>query len=188
MKNKIIILAGIAVLSSATSYAEETNSNAYIDASVGYANIENWWSASTALTINGGYNFNPYFAIEGGLTWIAPINSQTLQSTNYQQSQSFGDITAKGSVPLSDIFNIYAKAGLGITYSASSVAMSNTNSTYNWNGDEYGFGYGLYMGLGGELLLNHDFAITFEDYGVMPFTGNNWGNINVFSVGAKYNF
>ncbi len=188
MKKKLITFSIINWFTLGLCYADDVSSSAYINAAIGYANIENWWTASAALTIDSGYNFNKYFALEGGLTWVAPITSTTLQNTSYQQSQSFGDITVKRILPLSDIFNVYAKGGLGITYSASSIAISNQTTSFNWNCNNSGFGYGLYMGLGGELLLGKDMAITFDDYGVMPFSGNNWGNINIFSVGAKYNF
>ena len=61
------------------------------------------------------------------------------------------------------------------------MAMQSGLTNYDWNGDSSGVGFGLYMALGAELKLS-------QHYGMMPFTGNNWGNINVFGVGGKYNF
>lgn len=167
------------------------NSGAYVNADIGFANIENWWSAGAAITVNGGYNFNPYFATEAGITWITPITSQYNQNGivgNYSQNQSFGDIAVKGSLPLSDIFDVYAKLGLGVGYSSSSINMVSGITNYNWNGANSGWNTGMYMALGGELKLTQHWGVTFEDYGMMPFAGNSWGNINVFGVGGKYNF
>lgn len=163
----------------------------YINADVGYANIQNWWTAAPALTLNVGYNYNKYLASEVGATWINSI-STTYDGAgyggSYTQGQSFADIAAKGSLPFSDIFSVYAKAGLGVAYSTSSMAMQSGVTNYDWNGDSSGIAFGLYMALGAELKLSQHWGMTFEDYGMMPFTGNNWGNINVFGIGGKYNF
>ena len=161
-------------------------SSAYLGANVGFANIQDWWSGSIALSVNGGYNFNNYFATEAGLTWINPINNSLSSPTpsQYSSSQSFADIAAKGSVPLSDIFNLYIKAGLGLGYSSA----SSLSSGYNWNGATATFNPGIYMALGGELNLGAGIHATFEDYGLYILSANNWGNINVFGVGLKYNF
>ena len=187
MKKKLLALIVVSTISLANA-----DTGAYVGANIGFANIERWWSAGTALTINGGYNFNSYFALDGGATWISPINSQytingTLPAIGYTQNQSFADIAAKGSLPLSDIFNFYAKLGAGVGYASSSINMTSATGS-NWNGDSSAYNLGIYMALGGELKLGKNWGITFDDYGLMPLNNNGWGNINVFGVGAKYNF
>lgn len=187
---KRIILGSIIATTMTGGYAAE--SGTYVNAAVGFANIQNWWSAGTALTVNAGYNFNPYFAAEAGVTWVSPITSQYNSgsglSGNYSQNQSFGDIAVKGTLPLSNIFDAYAKIGIGVGYSSSSINMNNGLTNYNWNGANSGWNTGMYMALGGEFKLGQHWGLTFEDYGMMPFVGNSWGNINVFGVGGKYNF
>jgi opacity protein-like surface antigen len=188
MLKKIILIS----ITGIASIAANADSGAYVNADVGFANIQYWWSAGTALTINAGYNFNPYFATEVGGTWITPITSQYTPlgggNGTYTQSQSFGDIAAKGSLPLSDIFNAYAKIGVGLSYATSSIGMSNGLTSYDWNGSNSSTSLGLYMALGGELKLSQHWGLTIEDYGLIPFGAAGWGNINVFGVGGKYNF
>lgn len=170
------------------AFASETDpKGGYIGANIGYANVNDWWSAGLALTIDGGYNFNEYMALDAGVTWINPIVSNARSGT-YLQNQSFADIAAKVTLPLSNIFNVYAKGGLGVGYSSSSIGMSQGLTAYNWQGSSADFNYGLYMALGGELKLSRAWELTFDDYGIMPVIGNSWGNINVFGFGVKYNF
>jgi opacity protein-like surface antigen len=185
IKPKILaIIAGLSL-----SYpALAAESGVYLNPAVGYANLNNWWGASLALTLNGGYQYNSYFATEIGVTWIAPLTTQ-VAATSYQQQQWFGAIAAKGSLPLSDIFDAYIKGGLGYGYSQASIAMpSSASGTVNWGGATSASSLGVYMALGGELYLNHSFSFTFEDYGLIPVFGDSWGNINVFAVGARYTF
>ena len=184
-KKNLLLLYSCLIIHSASAA-----SGGYVAANLGYASIQNWWTAALALTINGGYNFNNYFATEAGVTWVTPISSNYSTSggtpSSYTQNQSFIDMAAKGSLPFSDIFNLYAKAGLGLAYSsASSIANS---SAYNWNGATSTLSPGIYLALGGELKLSKALQATFEDYGLMPLENTNWGNINVFALGLKYNF
>lgn len=185
MINRIITTLGI-LFAAGTTAAESV----YLNANVGYANVGNWWTGSAAFTLNGGYNFNNYFATEAGYTWIYPIaiaypdNSQI--PGNYSANQSFLDIAAKGSLPFSDIFNVYIKGGLGLGFTSSTAIASSASS--NWNGVATGISPGIYMALGGELKLSQHLQLTAEDYGLIPLSSDNYGNVNVFGVGAKYTF
>lgn len=158
----------------------------YIGANIGYANIANWWTGSMAVTVNGGYAFNNYFATEGGANWIYPTSAQYPNngalSGSYLQRQSFIDIAAKGSLPFSDIFNLYAKAGIGAGF------VSNTANSYSGWSAPSGVNPGFYMALGGEFALSAHFDIIGEDYGLIPLGGSNYGNINILGFGLKYNF
>jgi len=52
---------------------------------------------------HAGYQFNPYFALEGELIGIQAIGAEVLL---------YG-VTAKGILPLGQTFSLYAKAGVG---------------------------------------------------------------------------
>ncbi len=71
VKYTLITLLSCSIIS---AQAATTNSNTqfYIDGSVGYASVANWNSASTALNMNAGYNFNSNFALEAGYTYVMP--------------------------------------------------------------------------------------------------------------------
>ncbi len=181
MFKRIILISSLLSLGAANA-----DQGAYIGANIGYTNIANWWTGAMALTLNGGYAFDKYFATEAGFTWIYPIAiqypSNSGLSGSYSAGQSFLDVAAKGSIPLSDIFNLYAKLGLGAGFAY--------NSAYSYNGwnAPAGVSPGIYMAMGGEFKLSRHFDLTVEDYGLIPFAGNNYGNINVLGAGVKYNF
>lgn len=188
MFKKILICCTLSTIFNTCANAD---GQGYIGANIGYVNINDWWQASEALTINGGYNFNKYWALEGGVTWVYPVTSDYSSpsaSGSYTQNQSFADAAIKGILPLSDIFNVYAKGGLGIAYSSSSMGISSPPTSNDWGGSSSGTSLGVYMALGGELILSPRVDLVFEDYGLMPVVGNSWSNINVFGVGAKYKF
>lgn len=178
-------ISGILLLGVTTANAAEEGG--YVAANVGYANVQNWWSGSVALTINGGYQFNKYFATEAGATWINGIAAQypanSGRSGTYGQNQSFFDVAAKGSLPFSDIFNVYIKGGLG-----AGLSQTDAISSGSFAAPATGISPGLYLALGGELKLSQNLQLLVEDYGLMPFGGDGWGNMNVLGAGLKYNF
>lgn len=184
---KKLLVGVIFSFAASVSNADGEPEGAYVSANVGYANVQNWWTGSLALTINGGYQFNRFFATEVGATWINGVAAQypanSYQSGTYGQNQSFFDVAAKGSLPFSDIFNVYIKGGLG-------VGLSQTDAVSSWQftAPNVGINTGLYLALGGELKLTNQLQLVVEDYGMMPFVGDSWGNVNVFGAGLKYNF
>jgi len=182
---KKIAISGIVLFNITTANAAEEGG--YVAANVGYANVQNWWSGSVALTVNGGYQFNKYFATEVGATWINGIVAQypanSYRSGTYGQNQSFFDVAAKGSLPFSDIFNVYIKGGLGV-----GLSQTDAVSSYSFTAPATGVSPGLYLALGGELKLTNNLQLVIEDYGMLPLIGDSWGNINVLGAGLKYNF
>jgi len=62
--------------------------------------------------VNGGYQFNRYFALEGGYTY-------------YGHSVNMVDVAAKGIIPITNRFNIFGKIGPGYLFTTG----SNSGST-----------------------------------------------------------
>ncbi len=177
------LLIGITILYCYTGNAATTA--AYLNLNLGLANVQDWWSSSTAITINGGYRFNKYGAAEVGFTWIYPntanYQNNNLISGSYQQTQSFIDIAAKGTLPFSNIFNVYIKGGLGASLTGSTAQEASTISSN-------GVSPGILLAMGGEFILSQYFTITIEDYGMLVLGNNNYGNLNVFAIGTSYLF
>ena len=184
---KKLFFGSIIAITASIANADGEPEGGYISANVGYANIQNWWSGSLALTVNGGYQFNRFFAAEVGGTWINGIAAQypanSYQSGTYGQNQSFFDVAAKGSLPFSDIFNVYIKGGIGI-----GLSQTDAVSSWQFTAPNAGINTGLYLALGGDLKLTEHLQLVIEDYGMLPFVGDSWGNINVLGAGLKYNF
>ena len=61
----------------------------------------------TAFSLFGGYQFNRYFAVEGGYAdfgEIKPSSGSSLKADTFH-------LTAVGTLPVNDAFSLYAKAG-----------------------------------------------------------------------------
>ncbi len=187
---KKVFFTSFLVVTASLSHAENMDGEpvgSYVSANVGYANVQNWWTGSLALTVNGGYQFNRFFATEVGATWINGIPAQYPLNSNrsgtYGQNQSFFDVAAKGSLPFSDIFNVYIKGGIGV-----GLSQTDAVSSGQFSAPSAGLSTGLYLALGGEFKLTNNLQLVVEDYGMLPFVGDYWGNINVMGAGLKYNF
>jgi hypothetical protein len=178
---KKFILTCLTSLSYYNSNASNLDTlDTYLNLNLGFAAVETWWSASTALTLNGGYQFNQYLATEAGFTWIYPTAVNYPSSPgSYNQTQSFMDLAAKGSLPFSNVFNAYLKGGIGAGFSGTSDPGFNSSS---------GISPGIFLAMGGEFHLSPHFEINIEDYGLMVFGNNNYGNINILAGGVSYRF
>jgi len=156
---KILLVALLAV--AATIASAET----YIDANIG-ANTT--WS-TLGLNANAGYMFNPYIGAEGGFTYSFGGTANSAYGSYYMF-----DAAAKGVLPLSSIFSLYGKLGVGYnTYSAWGCSnCGNVNSNV-----------GLLVGAGAQFNLSKNWSLHVEDYTV---TGS--GNPNMLMAGGQFTF
>lgn len=115
--------------------------NIYLNGNFG-ANMEKAPDIDFSDSINLGYNLNKKVALEGGLTF------------NYN-GYSIIDMAMKGTLPLNNIFSLYARAGLASNLYYASNIQSPINS-----------GVGLLLGLGARVNLNRQWSLNIEDYGV----------------------
>lgn len=157
----------------ASSVSAFAASPVYVDANIG---LNTSWSA---LAINGdvGYMFNKYFGIEGGLTY-SPGYSYNYGYGSWSTNYWLLDGAVKGVLPLSDVFALYGKLGLGLNnYSSSWSGCSGCGSpAYS------GTNLGILFGVGGQFTLSREWTLHLEDY---TTTGPN---PNMFMFGAQYNF
>ncbi len=160
------------ILSSITSiYAANP---VYIDLNGG---VNTSWNA-LGLGFAAGYKFNRYFSLEGGLTYSPGYNYQWGGGT-YSSNYWMLDAAAKGVLPLSNVFDLYAKLGIGFN-----------NYTTSWsgcggacNGPAYsGSNVGVLYGLGGAFHISRNWELHLEDY------TTSGPNPNFLMFGAQYNF
>lgn len=110
---------------------------AYINANIGGENTKSKFSSS----VNAGYNFTNWAALEGGLTF---------------SDRGYGIIDGafRGNLPLSNNFSLFAKAGL-----AGNLYYNNMPRPINSE-------VGLLLGAGLKFDLSKNWAINLEDYAV----------------------
>lgn len=149
MKKYLALLLSI---SSISAFADYT----YVTGAIG----DNTSSNNFAGTVNIGYGFNQYFAVEGGTT---------LSGNSTSNSYGIIDAAARGTLPLTDLFSLYGRLGV-----ATNLYSSNG---YNPIGD----GVGALVGVGGEFNFSRSFALTLEDYFIT--SGSNY-----LMLGGQFRF
>ena len=120
----------------------------------------------------GGYQFNRYFAVEGG---VIDLGRATIPGTSFDSTALYA--SAVGSLPITEQFALIGKAGLARTETEFSTGGSDqaTEPTYGL-GVRYDFTRQL--GVRGE----------WERYraSTSPFSGKN--DIDIFMISAIYRF
>jgi opacity protein-like surface antigen len=164
------------VLSSLLAYSGCANAEVYVDANFG-ANTS--WS-SPVYNVNGGYKFNNYIGVEGGISYSPQYKYSWGPGYAYNTDYWLFDGAVKGILPLTDIFSLYGKLGLGLN-----------NYTSTWNGCNgigcsgpaySGVNLGVLAAAGVQFDLSSQWSLHVEDYTV---TGSN---PNFFVFGGEFNF
>ena len=115
MKHTLKAIAGIAALSSFAAFAQQSSSSLagdngfYVGGNYGYLKVDgdndfdddnDVWQGLV------GYRFNDYIAIEGGIVDFGSYGNE------FGKASTDGYTAAvKGTLPLNDMFSVYAKAG-----------------------------------------------------------------------------
>ena len=103
-------------------------------------------------------------------------------------STNLFDVAAKGTLPLSDIFALYGRAGLGLGMNAWSGTLTNSSDCILCNSSlSNNYGLGL-LGLGVSFSLSKHFDLRLEDTAYIPFVNTTTGAINAVTFGTQYNF
>jgi OmpA-OmpF porin, OOP family len=111
-KNKMLSRALIAVLAGAAAFgAQAADKGFYAGAGVGqvYVDEGNYDDDDTAFSLFGGYQFNRYFGLEAGYADFGKLEPRG-NGADLEASSVY--LTAVGTVPITDKFSAYAKAGL----------------------------------------------------------------------------
>ncbi|MCC2626270.1 MAG: hypothetical protein K0R14_2143 [Burkholderiales bacterium] len=151
----VALLSGAAFVASAETY---------IDANIG---MNTTWS-TLGLNANAGYMFNPYIGAEGGFTY-SPGNTPLSAYGAYYMF----DAAAKGVLPLSSIFSLYGKLGVGYNVYSPWGCTDCGNPISN---------FGVLVGAGAQFNLSKNWSLHVEDY-VVPGS-----NPNMLMVGGQFTF
>lgn len=184
MKHVLVLLLSSVALTSVYADSLETGvykSPAYINLNTGIAKVYNLPTGSWAGSINAGYNFNSGFAVEGGYNLLASSQFGATTTSN------IFDVAVKGTLPFSEVFSIYGRAGIGVGTDGWNGTASGTPSWLCNNQYNATYGTGLF-GIGGSFKLSRSFDLHIEDYAFIPFSNTMNGGINIVSLGAQYNF
>lgn len=146
---------------------------------------------SMAVSIYGGYQFNPYFGLEASLAGIDALNGSYASIGD----MSYLALQPKISYPVTDNFSVYAKAG--IAYFNAEVKVSNQfagASSYSTFSESDVSGI---LGLGVDYAVTDNVTIRASwdylrpeldliDNGLAKVTVDS--DINIFSLGLSYHF
>jgi OOP family OmpA-OmpF porin len=149
-------------------------------------------SNDTAYSLNIGYKFNPYFAVEGGYVDLGKYGFQSnvtapaATTVNGSYKVDGVNLSAVGILPLNNGFSVYGKAGvfraktdLDVsspgTVATSSASHHSTNPTY---------------GLGAAYDITKDWTAKLEwnRYHEVGDSSTGKDNIDLYTVGVAYNF
>lgn len=182
----LLLLSAVAINSYADSTATATNetvSPAYINLNTGIAKLYNLPTGSWVGAINAGYNFNDTFAVELGYNLLP---SSQFGSTTV--TENVFDVAVKGTLPLSEMFSLYGRLGLGVGTNGWSGAMVNASNCILCNNNlSNTYGVGL-AGIGASFKLSQHFDLRVEDYALVPFQNTYTGTANIVTGGVQYNF
>lgn len=173
------MLGGIAV----NAMADDNSNNIYINANTGIATMSSLPTGSWMGSINAGFNIVPkYFGVEAGYNIITGNQFQNAQATT-----NIFDVAVKGTLPLTDTFGIYGRAGLGYGISGWTGQAQGANNLCNCN---YDSNFGTYLvGAGVTFKVSEHFDLRLEDYAFLPFNNNTMiGSTNIVAFGTQYNF
>lgn len=173
------LLTLILASSALCAVADEDGSGLYVGVGAGMG-WNNQAAPATTFRLDGGYNFNPFWGIEVGTTGL------TQSGAAYNQNMQYYDLSVKGNLPLSNMFDVFAQvggaygspgvpagsipAGSGLSYPASVQS--------SWN---------FMSGVGVDLNFTKHVSMNLSDlYYYGPSAGIQ-GNTNVLLLGFKYN-
>lgn len=144
----------------------------------------------------GGYDFNRYFAIEAGFAHLGSpeyryASGGTIGQAKVRQESYFA--AAKGTLPISQRFNVFAK--VGVTHSRAQLDGNSNSATINAaagfpvtiseNNSRAMFGAGLEFSLSPDVLLRLEYD-DFGKFGDSNITGATKARLT--SLGITYKF
>ena len=145
----------------------------------------------TAYKLQAGYQFNKNFALEGGyfnLGKAAYSASYTGGAANASVKADGSNLSAVGSLPISDAFSVFGK--LGAAYSTVKADVTATGPGGTAAGSAKDSKWGAVYGLGLNYNLTKQVALRAEYEIYDKVGGDNTGKskVDVLSVGVAYKF
>lgn len=144
-----------------------------VGAGAGWNNVN---SPAASFRADAGYNFNPYWALEVGTTGI------TQSGGAGDQSMQFYDVSVKGTLPMGDIFSLFAQ--VGGAYGSPGTPGGNFAGAGN---GQLQAGWDFLTAVGAQINITQQVSVNLTDYFYYA-APNPQGNTNVVLAGLKYNF
>lgn len=190
MLKKLSCLAVIATLSSMPALAN--TEGFYVGGQLSTTKLKenaSSYSDSTNFTVLSGlvgFQFNPYFAVEGrygqGISDQSASEDGDIVTTKVSRQTA---ILAKGIVPINDVFSMYGVAGLGAVKFTRQESINNVSLSYSETLDGFTAGVGAAFNLSPQLALTLEY-LQFPD---KNFAGDNFKlKTNSVTVGVNYAF
>ena len=199
-----IVIAGLAVssLASAQWYAggsvgrssTDFNSTDYTLSNAGVAEGQD--SKKTAYKLFAGYEFTRNWALEGGYTSLGKpqYNYSGLANGNATVKESSWSLAGKGTLPLSDEFDLFGK--LGWTYNRAELSGTTDNpgllpASISFPNSATKRRNDVLLGIGGEYRISKQLGVRLEyenfgKFGDSNSTGQT--KADLWSVGLAYKF
>ena len=149
---------------------------------------------STGIKLAAGYRFNDYFAVEGSYVYLGKAEAGISSTVDVDASGSMKShvlaVDAVGLYPLNKDFDVFAKAGIGLSY-------VKTSESANILGDAYSFSesdtrFVTKLGFGAEYKITKNVAVRAEYeryFGVSKDSDYSIdADYDLLSVGVKYAF
>lgn len=150
--------------------------NLYVGVGAGAA-WNNVQAPDTAFRADAGYNFDPFWALEIGTTGLTQAGGAG------NQSMEFYDVSIKGTLPMGDIFSLFAQVGGAY---GDPGAPGGINTGGNANGALQA-GWDFMTAAGMQMNITQQVSFNLTDYFYYG-SPNPQGNTNVLLAGVKYNF
>lgn len=131
-----------------------------------------------------GYNINRYFALEAGYSYFA--NKVKITGYPNEIKTNAFDLYGKGSLPLVDSVDLYAKLGAGYLMSNNAPIASNTTQQNN-KGINVAFGAGIDYSITPNVIANAEWS-RINGYPTVALNNNYQPNTDAFLIGVRYKF
>lgn len=115
-----------------------------------------------AFNVDGGYRFNRYVAAEAGYLYFPRVKID-FDDVNSTVHSSAVYIAGKGILPINDSFDVFAKAGAGLTFTSASADASGLTITASSHQHPIIPIYGV----GADYNINQNLAITVQGIGTI---------------------
>ncbi|RDH40826.1 MAG: hypothetical protein CFE62_001455 [Candidatus Aquirickettsiella gammari] len=193
MFKKIVTSSVLAISALSVLAANATTPGPYVNVEMGYVHTKNKFlkplpSKDTKYQggligrLSVGYQFSPYWALEAGYLQLAKQKSNLSVSANdaVTLKQHAFDVAGKGILPISDKFNLYAKAGMAyLINNVNNAQIVAPIAKYNWAPEA---GVGVTYNISNNVFV--DTAYTH----IHPIGKNKPSNIDFATVGIGYSF
>lgn len=194
LKSSVLALAAVGLVSAVAPSvaADQPAGGGYIGASLGQSKINDVCDGivgtcddkDTGWKIFGGYQFNRYFAVEGGYVDFgkATATDVSLGTPISGDAEGWGLFaTGLATLPINEQFGVFAKAGLAYTKADVTAVVGGVSVSDDDSGTDLVYGVGAKF----DFTKNFGMRVEFERF---KDVGNFDSDVDLLSAGLVYKF